>query len=379
MHVLIVANGMPSAQNDLRGIFEWDQAKAISKTGLEVDFFSVDLRSLRQIRPLGLRHGIKDGVRWHSVSIPVGAIHRPLLCKIGALALKELYRIVFEDNGKKTDIVHAHSTEVGCMSAYLVKEKGLPLVITEHSSAMVQPMISDDLRRIAEIGYSGADCVIAVSNFLKDAIYRYTGVVAQVVPNIVSSEFCYGKYTHKGMKFVSVANLNHGKRINVLVKAFAQLFKKYKDISLEIVGDGNLREHLERLASEERISDEVKFYGALPRQDINNLYKSCDCFVLPSAFETFGVAYIEAMAAGLPVIATRCGGPEDFVEESNGILVPIDDVDALADAMAYIYKNRNYFSGIRISESIKEQFSGDVVVKKILHIYDGILGAHGKD
>ena len=85
--------------------------------------------------------------------------------------------------------------------------------------------------------------------------------------------------------------------------------------------------------------------------EIVKVYEECDCFVLPSAGETFGVVYVEAMAAGLPVIATRCGGPEDFVNEDNGILIisEIKDMhnESIADdkyhrptSLRYSTKNR---------------------------------------
>lgn len=356
------------------GIFEWDQAQALSKAGGDVDYFIVDLRSFRRLRPWGIRHGESNGVRWHSISIPVGAVPRSLLCRIGEMALRKLYRKVFRGCGYVPDVIHAHFIEIGCMALGLAEKEGIPLVLTEHSSAMVQPVISCGLQRLALQGYQGANRVLAVSSFLKERIYQHTGIVAEVVPNILPKEFHYEKRRlHPGMKYIVTANLNEGKRIYILLRAFARLSGRYSDVSLEIVGDGEQREPLERLAKELSISNIVMFHGALPRQKIAILYRECDCFVLPSAFETFGVAYIEAMATGLPVIATRCGGPEDFVNEDNGLLVPIDDIDALTDAMDYMYNNGQAFSRSLISDFVLRNFSGEIVAKKMLHIYEEVV------
>ena len=377
MHVLIVTNGMPSKQSPLVGIFEWDQAKALSKAGVKVDFFAIDLRSFRHSRPWGIRHGEKDGVRWHSFSIPVGAMPFWVLCKIGAIALRKLYRTVFGDVDNVPDIIHAHFTEMGYITAELVKEVRIPLIITEHSSLMLKSMISDELKRIAMESYHSADCVIAVSDSLKKSIYQHTGIVAEVVPNIVSAEFHCGRREHLGMKYISVANLVHGKRIDILLRAFEQLAVVCKDVTLEIVGDGEQRDYLKRLAEDLHISDKITFHGILARQDIDALYKTCDCFVLPSAIETFGVAYIEAMAAGLPVIATRCGGPENFVTEENGLLVDVNDIESLKGAMLSMYLSREKYDRATIAANITERFSASTVATRLLNVYSKVLNGQG--
>ncbi len=373
MRVLIVTNGIPSEQSPLLGIFEWDQAKALVKAGIKVDFFAVDLRSFRRIRPWGIRHGEKAGIIWHSISIPIGAVPLPFMCKIGTIALRKLYQNVFGTSSKAPDIMHAHFTDMGYIASEVAVEEKIPLIITEHSSLMVKPVISESLNQIAAKGYQRAIRVLAVSNSLKENIYRHTGVIAEVVPNIVPAEFHYEQNEHIGYKFIAVANLIHGKRINVLLRAFSQLFDSCDGVALEIVGDGEQRDNLKRLASELHISERVTFHGLLSRNDIEKLYKTCDCFVLPSAFETFGVVYIEAMAAGLPVIATRCGGPEDFVTEENGILVNVDDVEGLKGAMMKMYTEHGKYDCRKISDKIKARFSAETIGKQLVNVYKYVL------
>ena len=107
-----------------------------------------------------------------------------------------------------------------------------------------------------------------------------------------------------------------------LLHAFAAL---HGEPRLIIFGDGPESGALRALCAELGLYSRVSFRGHCPREELAEAYAAADCFVLASRSETFGVAYIEAMAAGLPVIATRCGGPEDFVTEENGILIPVDD------------------------------------------------------
>ena len=98
-----------------------------------------------------------------------------------------------------------------------------------------------------------------------------------------------------------------------------------------------------------------------------------DAFVLASRRETFGVVYIEAMAAGLPVIATRCGGPEDFVTEENGILIPVDDAAALTDAMEHMMLHRREYDSASISADIRRKFAPETIAARLTDIYKTVL------
>mgnify|MGYP003503500790 CR=1 FL=1 len=80
-------------------------------------------------------------------------------------------------------------------------------------------------------------------------------------------------------------------------------------------------------------NEQIIFLGALSRDDVAKWMNKCDCFVLPSRYETFGVVYIEALASGRPVIGALNGGAEDIINNLNGYLVPIDDIDKLAEKM----------------------------------------------
>ena len=117
----------------------------------------------------------------------------------------------------------------------------------------------------------------------------------------------------------------------------------------------------------------VFFRGHCPRNELAEAYAGADCFVLASRSETFGVAYIEAMAAGLPVIATRCGGPEDFVTEENGILIPVDDEDALTGAMEHMMLRREDYDSAAISADIRRKFAPETIAARLTELYEGVL------
>lgn len=373
MKVLFITDGVPTDSYPLIGIFEFDQAKAVAELGHEVVFFGVDLRSLRRKRRWGIQHGETCGVSWYSIAVPVGAVSLQMFCQIGGLALNYLYNKVFRGQSKP-DIIHAHFTQPGCMAARLARKEEIPLVITEHSSLMNQGEVRPSLKKCAMEGYYTAKRVIAVSEALKKNLYRHTGIFSEVIPNIASlEEFTLKQQSHHGFGFISTGNLVAGKRHQMLLEAFANISKIYDDVFLGIIGDGELKNNLEIRVRELRLEDKVIFYGQRSRGEIAEIYQQYDCFVLPSVSETFGVAYIEAMASGLPVIATKCGGPESFVNDDVGILISVDHEIELENGMIFMYENITKYCASDISEYIRMHFSAEKISEKIISVYKAVL------
>ena len=161
--------------------------------------------------------------------------------------------------------------------------------------------------------------------------------------------------------------------MDLLLEATAKLSARGEKISLTVIGDGPEEDALRTLAGQLELTGAVRFVGRLTRPEMAELYKDHDAFVLASRAETFGVVYVEAMAAGLPVIATRCGGPEDFVDASNGILAAPGDADALADAMAQMIRTRSGYDTAAISAAAGERFSPGVIADKLTQVYADVL------
>jgi len=117
------------------------------------------------------------------------------------------------------------------------------------------------------------------------------------------------------------------------------------------------------------LSSNCKFYGDIPRNEISDFYSKLDLFVSASRNETFGIVLIEAMSCGLPVIATKCGGPQEIVTEENGILIDKDNVQELAEAIENMSKNISRYNQNTIRISTEKRFGVRTFIEKINALY----------
>ena len=157
-----------------------------------------------------------------------------------------------------------------------------------------------------------------------------------------------------------------------MIKAFYKAFPNETDVFLNIVGEGEERNNLQDIINQYNIGDRVKLLGQKTRSELSLLMKDANAFALASRIETFGVVYIEAMLSGLPVVATICGGPENFVDETNGILIQVDDVESLANALTAMRLNIDKYDGVKISQECNERFSPQSIAKEIVRQYEKI-------
>lgn len=371
MKVTIISRGIPTHKDPLNGIFEYDQAKALAQKGIEVAFVVIDFRAFSYKRHFGLFKYESEGVHVFELSLPLNVYRRaiPFLQRLLLIP----FRYMMKSFGKP-DVVHAHFYSIAAIATILKKKYGIPFVITEHSSKLNKPaeQISNLDKRLADKAYQISDQLICVSEALRKNILQNFQHDSIVIPDMVDNQNF--QYLDKVKKeppfvFVSVGNLIPIKAFNQLIEAFSQV----KDnAELYIIGDGPERENLKNQINTLNLDSKVKLLGRLSRYEINEIYQNSHVFVLPSQSETFGVSYIEAMYAGLPVIATRCGGPESFVNESNGMLVPVNDVDALALAMQTLRQNIHEYRPKEISDNCIAQFSFGVIADKLILEYTNI-------
>lgn len=379
MKVLIVSRGIPTKEYPLLGIFEMDQARALSQNGIDVTIFAIDLRSIRRKRKLGFSYEKIAGIDCYCYSVPIGRVPLGALNAVGKECFSVLYNRVFEN--EKPDVVHAHFAEQAFYAMETVKKLGIPFVVTEHSSKMAKPIIEKALLKTARAAYHSADCVIAVGKKLANNIATHTGITCEVIPNIVDvDQFRLKETRHDGVyKFISVGRLIPLKQMDVLVDAFAKVKKIYPQTTLDIYGDGEMKSNLREKIAQQELDDSVMLHGAVMRDGIADALAQSDCFVLLSSAETFGVAFIEAMAAGLPVIGLKCGGPEEYVTGKTGILLDqiTDGSNEVANQMLEMCEGKVKYSNSEIREYVCSLYGADIVADQLEALYKSIISNKG--
>jgi glycosyltransferase involved in cell wall biosynthesis len=156
------------------------------------------------------------------------------------------------------------------------------------------------------------------------------------------------------------------KGLDILLQALVQTPVPF---FMHIGGRGPLLGQYQALAQTLGVADRCKFYGFVPHAELPAFMAKLHCFVSSSRYETFGVVIAEAMAAGLPVIVTRSGGPEDYVTEENGMLVPAEDAAALAHAIAQMSVRYTSYDRQGNAAKIRQSFSRALIRERLDAIY----------
>ena len=372
MKILIIAAAIPSEKDPLSGIFSYDQAMALKASGDEVLYLVVDMRSIRSNRKIGFHEMEKNGMKCGCMHFPLGPVSISIRNKVGTFLLNRLYDKFRDYN---PDVIHAHFNEMGSISLSLSQRLQVPLVITEHSSTLSSGKIKKAHFNSIIRAYSNADKVIAVSKALSDHIKRHTGIKTSVIGNIVDTDsFRVTKRSDRDFfNIVNVGNLVPIKNHTLLLESYSIFHKNHPKTHLYIIGHGTLREELQKKCIELGINESVTFKGRLSRKETADVFHNSDVFAFTSISETFGVSCIEALAAGVPVVSTNCGGPNDFIDKRNGVIVDSTVPHAFAEALDNVYTNYNQYDRNEISRDINERYSSSSIAKKLNGLYSEIL------
>lgn len=372
MKIFIIARGYPTDKNPLLGIFEFDQARALKKRGHEVIYVAIDLRSFRRKRKFGYNSFIKERINIEEISVPIGAVPRKILIWIGSYFTGSILKKVKKIYGQP-DIIHAHFIDIASMVSNIIKPVD-KYVITEHSS-VINNYISNKQKKEYFNTYRKADALITVSKDLQKRIKDEIGIDSICINNMIDTSVF--RYISKDknddiFRFVTVSSLTENKRVGLMIESFSKLISKYhiNNVELHIIGDGIEKKNLYDMVSQLGLELKVSFHGILKRPEVKNIFDNSQCFVLTSKKETFGVACAEALLNGLPVVVTKCGGPEEFINEHNGIIT--DDND-LVENMYYIYNNVREYDGYYISNKARELFSEKFIISKIEKVYCDVI------
>jgi glycosyltransferase involved in cell wall biosynthesis len=220
--------------------------------------------------------------------------------------------------------------------------------------------------RLARWAFARADAVCPPSESLRERMEAagWPGRL-RVVPNVVDTERFTpppGTPTVDGPpRIVAVAAFEPVKGLEELIEAAGLLAQRGAAFRLDLVGDGLLRAPLERRAVELGLAEHTTFHGTLPSDEVAGLMRVAAFAVVPSRWETFSVALSEAMACGLPVVATAVGALPERVDERTRILVAPRDSQALADGLATMLERHDAFDRAAIAADVRKRFAPPVV------------------
>lgn len=380
MNVLIVANGYPDKREPQWGCFERDQALALKKLGHEVSILYVDKRFRKYWRKIGKKQFTEDGISIFGIfwfpMLGLKNIMPKIHFRLVTLMQEKVFKSVLKHWGKP-DIIYAHYIYNIAFATTLKEKYNLPLVGMEHWSELTKGNLSPLLRFWGETAYTKADKVLAVSESLQSHIYRHFGKESTVVYDMLGQEFVSTDVKKREktqtFRFIAVGSLIHRKGFDLLLRAFCISELKERGCSVVIIGGGSEKTHLIDLAKQLNICQNVSFVGCKTKGEIISAMQDSHVFVLSSRAETFGVVCIEALSQGLPNIATICGGPEEFINERNGILVPSENIEALSEAMVNIYNNYSRYDSVAIAEECKRRFAPQVIANQLTTIFETVI------
>jgi glycosyltransferase involved in cell wall biosynthesis len=381
MHVLILPSWYPSCPDDLSGSFFREQALALAQIGAKVGVIAPTLRSL-QSPPKSLFYAgrlykeVDNNVCTYRASILhlTPGFWKATVRRVAGLAERILSEYL-SDCGRP-DVVHVHSALPAGQGAINIASKlNVPLFYSEHSTAFARDLLGRGGLEVASNLVSKADHSFAVSKPFATLMEQKLALTAgsiKVMPNPVHASFLahdIATPVDGCVRFLHISMLDSKKNVAVLLEAFSTALICGHDIKLTIGGDGPTRPMLEQLAKMLGIEEKVSFIGKLSRADVVAALAEADVFVLSSKFETFGVVVVEALAMGVPVIATRCGGPEDIIEKGDGLLVPVDDVNALANAMIRLVQSSPTANRLARRQRCRERFGSEGIAARWLELY----------
>jgi glycosyltransferase involved in cell wall biosynthesis len=302
-----------------------------------------------------------------------------LTTPLAAAGLRAALRRLARD-GFVPDVLHAHVWAAGFL-AVTARPRDVPVVLTEHFSGFATGTLSPLDLRLARLAFARADLVCPVSEDLAGRL-RAVGVRAPltVVANAIDVDRFQpreGPRAPGPVRALTVAGLTEIKRVDVLLEALALAAARpgAPAIELDVVGDGPLAAPLAAQARELRVT--ARFHGYQHGPAVARMMRDADMFVLPSRWENLPVVLLEAMASGIPSVASRVGGVPEIVDAGTGATVPPEDAGALAGALVDVAGRLDDFDPAALHERAAARYGFDAVARRWLELYALTRGPGG--
>jgi teichuronic acid biosynthesis glycosyltransferase TuaC len=284
-------------------------------------------------------------------------------------------------------LIHAHFTYPdGVVAARLGRRYNVPVIITEQ--VPWRPWLDNYplVRKQAVWAARASAFHIAISNSVRESIEPFTGKMEnlRVIPDGVDGNVFTLRQTRSerlSNQILFVGVVRPVKGLDILLDALRLLIERGHDVKLVIAGESYYQSYrreydrLRQLVQGWNLGERIQFVGKISDAELVALMQSSALLVLPSRAESLGVVLIEALACGTPVVATRCGGPEDIVNEKVGMLVPPENPEALARGIEQVLGRISEYDPAELRAYALEHFGLESVGQRIAALYAQALGA----
>lgn len=369
MRIVFITPWYPDEKQEHAGIFIETQAQAFAvKHEVLVIATHVDYSKFRLLTYTVTRQ-VQRGVHEYRVTVFRSIPVFNQLVYIG-LTTWAAYKIL---KGKKVDIIHSFIGYPGAILGWLIGwVKGTSVVHTEHTR-LINNYRSLWHKVLTRFGMRKAKKITAVSTWLAKQISDDVEREVAVIPNMID----VSRFKLSERPPIEVFQIGFLGGLNTNVKGLDLLLEAFSTVDfpchLHIGGAGKLLDVYKMQAKKLGIADRCTFYGFIKVADVPAYFQRLHAFVCSSRFETFNVSLIEAMATGIPVVSTKCGGPEDFVTPINGYLVQDDAGENMASTIVRLKNTYDVFNPLLIRKYVINTFSISMVEKSIQELYNEVI------
>jgi glycosyltransferase involved in cell wall biosynthesis len=371
--VLILPEWYPWPEQPGFGVFYREQAELVSRRHDVVLFTWRPDSSLG--RPYTLSEATEGGVRTFRLRFrPSGTMKLSSACKlVGMVAVM----LQLRREGWRPDIVHADQYSVGRLAQVPARLAKAPIVVSENWSAFVSGEVEPREMARARRAFRRAAVISPVSRDLAGRIAPLASCTPVViVPNPVDTEAFMPRErdTPGAATLITVGALIERKGHRYLFEALAALRGSGITPALRIIGDGPRRQDLEKLAERLGIRDQVRFSGYMSKSDIAKALREAHIFVFPSLAENLPCALLEAMASGLPAVATRVGGIPEIIDDRGGLVVEPGSATALAAALDELLATHREYRPRDLHQLAANRYGHESVAEQWTAVYDKARG-----
>ena len=330
------------------------------------------------------QHASRDGVEVLHPRVPGGLVHfthsldaRLALPKLRGLVL----RLHLE---QRIDLIHAHLIyPEGVIAAEIGRILGVPVVTTEHANW--RPWLDDHPKVRAQVldALPGIRIVTAVSEVTRRSILEVAGASARVelLPNVLDDAVFVAPTREPRVcgRVLFVGVVRRVKGLDGLVRALPMLLAHEPKAHLRVIGATLTPSHrrdendVRKLVASLRLSDRIEFVGHLEPREVSAEMRRAAVLAVPSRRESFSSVTIEALASGLPVVATRCGGPEELLDDSAGRLIPVEDPEAMSAALGEVLRSAELFDPLKLRALVVPRYGFAATTGRLLRLYQSAL------